>query len=229
MIRLGIVTGMRSEADCLAAHPFPSLLHCAGANAARAHQGALLLARQGATHLVSFGIAGGLDPTLRPGDLVLPDAVISGDGRALTANPALRDALAAAIGATDTVTTGSLYGSPAVVAGYAEKTDLHRRLGCVAVDMESHAVAEAATAVGLPFIVVRVVADHAARPFPRAIQGSLTDDGQQRGGLVAARLLRRPWEIPAVIGLGRDYRAAMRVLRGVAAPALLGLGRGVDL
>ncbi|MGE4220596.1 MAG: squalene--hopene cyclase [Alphaproteobacteria bacterium] len=222
MIRLGVVTGMRSEADCLAQDRSPPLLFCAGASAERAYRGALSLAEQGATHLVSFGIAGGLDPDRLPGDLILPDAVIDGDGRGYTTDAALNGALAAIL---HPATTAPLYGSPTVVAGYADKTALHRKFGCVAVDMESHAVAAAAAERRLPFIVVRVMADHAARPFPRAVQGSLTPDGRQRGGLVAARLLLRPWELPAVIGLGRDYRVAMRVLGGVAAPALLGLAR----
>lgn len=226
MIRLGIVTGMRSEADCVAMHPTPPLLYCAGASAERARSGALSLAGRGATHLVSFGIAGGLDPALRPGDLVLPDIVMSGDGERHAADPSLLAALRAVL---RPASIAPLYGSPRVVAGFADKIALHRRFGCVAVDMESHAVAEAAAAAGLPFIAVRVVADHAARPFPRAVVGSLTADGRQRGGLVAARLLRRPWELPAVIGLGRDYRAAMRVLGGVAAPVLLALGRRVSV
>ena len=222
MIRLGIVTGMRSESDCLTRRSASSLSFCAGANAERAYLGALSLAEQGATLLVSFGIAGGLDPALHPGDLVLPDAVVSNDGRRDTSDPVLSKALAQTLRPTS---TAPLYGSPKVVAGYDDKVALHRRFGCVAVDMESHAVARAAAEAGLPFIVVRVVADHAARPFPRAVQGSVTADGRQRGGLVAARLLLRPWELPAVIGLGRDYRVAMSVLGGVATPALLDLPR----
>jgi len=224
MIRLGIVTGMRSESDCLTRGSASPLRFCAGANAERAYLGALSLADQGATLLVSFGIAGGLDPTLRPGDLVLPDAVVSIDGRRDTSDPGMNESFAQMLQPTS---TGPLYGSPGVVAGYDDKIALHRRFGCVAVDMESHAVARAAAEAGLPFIVVRIIADHAARPFPRAIQGSVTADGRQRGGLVAARLLLRPWELPAVIGLGRDYRVAMSVLGGVAAPALLDLPRRV--
>jgi len=228
MIRLGIITGMRSEAECLKPDGQSSLLFCAGASAERARRGALSLTQQGATHLVSFGIAGGLDPALRAGDVVLPASVVSGDGRVHITDTAFSRSLARR--GLAPASTAAIYGSPSVVASSADKTALHRRFGCVAVDMESHAVAEAAEEAGLPFFVLRVVADHVDRLFPRAIRGSLTEDGRQRGGLVAARLLLRPWELPAVIGLGRDYRIAMRVLGGVAAPALLDLPRrGVDV
>src|SRR3546814_15402596 len=80
--RLAIITGMAAEADCLAEaiRGMPAddqpLLYCAGGSAARARDGALRLARQGVHGLVSFGIAGGLDPSLSPGDLILAQSVM---------------------------------------------------------------------------------------------------------------------------------------------------------
>ena len=68
MSPLGIVTGLIAEADCIARRvgewrqadrPF---LYCAGANGERAREGALRLIEDGAKALISFGMAGGLDP-----------------------------------------------------------------------------------------------------------------------------------------------------------------------
>jgi adenosylhomocysteine nucleosidase len=47
-----------------------------GARTAGAERGAGALIAAGATYLVSFGYAGGLDPALMPGTLLLPDKVL---------------------------------------------------------------------------------------------------------------------------------------------------------
>ena len=71
----GIVTGLEAEAAVLrgaanVSHPdrLP-FIACAGAERARAAAQRLLT--KGAEALISFGIAGGLDPALRPGRLIV--------------------------------------------------------------------------------------------------------------------------------------------------------------
>src|SRR5512135_2689308 len=72
---------MVAEARCLGTAGLPdALVYCSGASPIRAAAGAAALIAQGATVLVSFGLAGGLDPALRPGDLMLADSVILPDG-----------------------------------------------------------------------------------------------------------------------------------------------------
>ena len=66
---------------------------CSGGSPERARAEAARLAAEGATGLVSFGLAGGLAPELRPGDLVLPETVQAPDGRSLPTDPAWRDNL----------------------------------------------------------------------------------------------------------------------------------------
>src|SRR5262249_61247120 len=63
---------------------------------------------------------------------------------------------------------GRLLGTDAIVAEVAEKAELHRTTGALAVDMESHVVADVARRYGLPFAAVRVVCDPAHRALPPA-------------------------------------------------------------
>lgn len=162
------------------------------------------LAAEGAPALVSFGLAGGLDPGLHPGALLVPAEVLADDGRWPT-DPALCARLGGA-------TPGALFGDGAILATAAAKQALHRRTGTVAVDLESAAVARAAARHGLPFAVLRAVCDPASRDLPRAALVALDTQGRIGPLRVAGAVLSRPWEIPALIALGQDAARARRAL-----------------
>jgi adenosylhomocysteine nucleosidase len=217
--RVGIVTGMVAESGCLsdalskAAPDARPLLYCAAASTERAYAGARALVEQGATALVSFGIAGGLAPDLPPGALVLAEAVLDASGRRWTTATAWRLSLQDETGAD---ASGPLLASETAIRTAAEKSELQARTGAIAVDMESGGVARAAEAAGVPFLVVRVVADPASRRLPPSALAGLGPDGRQRPRAVLAALTRRPWDIVELIRLGRDSSTALRRLRRVA-------------
>ena len=82
-----IVVGLRAEALLARRLGVPVVI--GGGTAAGAEAAARrAVVAAGATALVSFGLAGGLDPGLRPGALVVPTAVLCGD-RSFAADPAL--------------------------------------------------------------------------------------------------------------------------------------------
>ena len=114
-------------------------------------------------------------------------------------------------------------GSDSAILTAAAKLDLHGRTGAVAVDMESHAVGRVARDAGLPFLVVRVIADTQARSLPSWIMDGVDDAGHARPWAMAGRLLGSPGSLPALIGLGRDNAKAMACLRRVALIAGPGL------
>jgi len=217
--RIGIVTGMRREEDSLAAAlaSLPEnrrpLTFCAGASAERAYIGARTLVEQGAAALLSIGIAGGLDAALRPGDIVLPDIVRDTRGIEHRVHAEWH---AAVIQEVARPAIGTLYAATEPACTVAEKAALRAATGALAIDMESAAVAVAAAEAGIPYLVLRVIADPADRALPRAALHGIAADGRQRPFAVLARLLLRPGDIPAVIGLARDSGAALRQLRRVA-------------
>ncbi len=221
--RIGIVTGLISEAKCLepAIRALPTAgrpaVFCSGGDAQRAADGVGRLIAEGLSGLLSFGFAGGLDPALVPGDLVIAEAVIAPDGARLETHEGWRAALAEAAAASVSVTLGAIAGSDTAITTRAAKSDLRRSTGAAAIDMESHAVAVAARAAGLPFLAVRAIADPADRPIPALALAGLAPDGHTRPFAVMARILVRPWKLPAMARLAEDTRTAHRALRRVAA------------
>ncbi len=223
MTRLGIVTGLAAEAACvrraaarLPAHDRP-LIFCAGASAARARAGSERLIAEGAEGLISFGIAGALAPGLKPGALVLAESVLAPNGRRSATDGGWRQRLERRAAAAFTMTVAPLLGQDRVVASAAEKSSLFKATKAVAVDMESHGVAAAAEAAGVPLLVLRAVADPARRAIPASASSVLAADGRLRGAALVAPLLSRPWEIIALARLAADGCVAMRSLGRVAA------------
>jgi len=109
-------------------------------------------------------------------------------------------------------TPGALFGDGAILATSAAKAALHARTGAAAVDLESAAVARAAARHGLPFAVLRAVCDPAGRDLPRAALIALDSQGRIGTLRIAAAILSRPGDIPALIALGRDAARARHAL-----------------
>jgi len=209
---IGVVTGLRAEARCLGG--LGVAVACSGARPARARAEAARLVAEGAAGLVSFGLAGALSPALASGDLVLADAVVLPNGERIATDPAWRSRLAARIEAR-APDQAAVAGSDRLLATVAAKQALFAATGALAVDMESHAVAEAAHRAGLPFVVLRAIADPADQALPRAATVALGPDGEVRLLALARALLERPAELPALLRLGRQSSRALAALRRV--------------
>ncbi len=204
--RIGIVVGIAAEARIARRLGWPVAI--GGGTPEGARLAALRLADRGAGALVSFGLVGGLDPSLRPGDLVVAEAVLVG-GTRMAVDPALARRLGGATG--HVVLAGEQ-----VIADCATKRRLWQETGCAAVDLESGAVAGAAAARGLRFAVLRAVCDPAERSLPPAALLALSGDGRIRPALVLLSLARQPGQVSALLALARDAAAARRVLAGRA-------------
>ena len=223
MSPLGLITGMKSEAALLYAaarngsDPVCPMIAVTGGDPLRAETAAREFATAGAAGLISFGIAGGLDPALEPGDLILAEGVRLPDEDVISTQASWRTAFAAATAGT---TDGMIYGSDLAVSRTDDKARLFTDYGVRAVDMESHGVARAAREAGLPFLIVRAIADPADRTIPPAALAGLGPDGEQRPFAVMLAMLRNPAQVPALIQLARDAKTAIRRL-AAAAPSVV--------
>ena len=228
MTGVGIVTALRIEARALGADSIRrgagpragTISAVSGVGCAAAGAAARSLVDAGATALMSFGLAGGLDPSLRVGAVILPIEVISFDGARFPTSSEWREQLTSAVGAEGPVVVGKLLTSAHAIETVAGKARAFRDTGAIAVDMESLAIAAIAAIHRLPFMVVRVIVDTAADELPRAVVAA-AGGGEVRLWRLIGGLLRSPLELPALIRLARRYRVASASLGMIARiPAL---------
>ena len=196
-----------------------ALLAVGGMGEVLAARAARSLVDAGAAGLLSFGFAGGLDPSLSAGTVLLPTEIVSGKGGRFMTSTDWRERLCVAF-AERRPAAGALLTSAAPIDSVADKASAFRETGAVAVDMESLSVAEVAAAHRLPFIAVRVIVDTAADVLPRAVLAA------NRAGSLSLRhllggLALAPLELVVLIRLAQRYRAATRSLAGVARAGLL--------
>lgn len=228
---IGIVSALAAEARTLgpaARHSAElrrladgALLAVSGIGEGAAAAAARRLVLAGAGGLASFGMAGGLDPTLICGAVLLPEEVAAYDGadpRAATAtSPEWRQRLRAALPASCIACGGSLLSSGRPIGRIDAKAAAWRNSRAAAVDMESAAIAQVAGQAGLPFIALRVIVDTAADELPAAVIAA-SSGGPLRIGTLIAGVLRAPGDVGALIRLSARYRIASRVLAAVVRP-----------
>lgn len=181
----------------------------------RARAAAERLVDGGCEALVSWGVAGGLDPALAAGTLIVPRVIVDGDAHRLDVDNALARLFESTL-RPDEPRGAALASAMHAVTSREAKAALHRRLAAAAVDMESASVQALAAERGLPFAAVRSIADRADFALPGALVDALNDEGGVRTGALVTRLLARPGDILPLLRLARDYRAALARLREAA-------------
>jgi adenosylhomocysteine nucleosidase len=175
-----------------------AVVACAGIGATRAALAceAVMKAAPIAT-LISAGLAGACDPSLRVGDVVRASIVIDAKtGERFES--AFEDCNAV-------VVTGGL------IASVHEKQRLHQAYGASAVDMEASTVARIACAHNLEFRAVKAISDEADFAM-EGMERFVTADGHFREVAFAMHSAIRPHTWARVIGLGRNSSRATRAL-----------------
>lgn len=200
-----------------------NLLAISGMGPQAASQAALALAAAGARALLSFGLAGALDPALDAGTVLLPVAVMDGAGTVHATCASWRQQLAARVatlpahrGRGRAAVGGTLLSSAQPLTSALSKSQAWQGTGACAVDMESFAIASVAVAQGIDFAIARVVVDTAVDALPRSVTRATGPRGEVAVPRLLAGLLCRPTDSGALLRLSRRYRAAMRCLRDLA-------------
>lgn len=170
-----------------------ALVTCAGMGAERVTLAVQAAFAEGATELVSAGLAGACDPGLRVGDLVRCSVVVdSRTGERFGADGAV------------------LVTAPAI-ASVREKARLHATYGATVVDMEAAAVARLARAHGVGFRAIKAISDEAG--FELEELGRFgTADGQFREGAFALYALARPALWGRLLQLAGNSKKALGAL-----------------
>lgn len=219
-VDLAIVMALSAERAglqrALARSPAAVTVFQSGPGAVRAGEAARTAIRAGASAVLSWGIAGGLEPQLAPGTVVVPRYVALADGSRLAVEPRWQSALAARLRPRFALREGDLLSVDHVLESPRAKARAALDTGSVAADMESAAIARAAFEAGVPFAAVRVVADSLIDTLPPNVAEWIDPDGRQRITPVFGAMLR-PASWPMLAVLAARYRVARRILAALAA------------
>jgi hopanoid-associated phosphorylase len=174
--------------------------------------------------VVSFGVAGGLDPSLKSGDVVVATEVMSGDTRWLAGLSLTEEQIAGIALGRRRVVRGGLAGVEEVVVAQACKAALRSVTGAAAVDMESHIAAAYAAEHDLPFAALRVISDPATRALPALARAAIKPNGDIDVRTVLRGIARNPRALRALVSTGIDFNRALKSLRGCRSFLLGGEG-----
>ncbi|MBS0469810.1 MAG: hopanoid-associated phosphorylase [Proteobacteria bacterium] len=166
------------------------------------------IAKHKPSGIVSLGIAGGLAPLLKIGDIIVATHVVHDDERYpcdASWLSVLRHKLPRAIPAI-------LVGHDQIVSHIDGKRRLFAHSGAHAVDMESHIAARLAARHGIPFAAIRTISDAASRGLPPAALLPLKPSGRIRTLSVIRSALGEPSQIPDLMRTGRESGRAFRAL-----------------
>jgi len=164
--------------------------------------------KRGCRSIISFGVAGGLAPHLRPGNWVVASSIVDAQRAHPTDHTWSQKILAMIPGAE----YRPIAGVDHAVASPEAKQKMHAETGAAVVDMESHLVARLASTHGLSFAAVRVVIDPAHRVVPDAALAGMRPDGGTSVVAVMRELIMGPSQLSGLLRIAYDAYAARRAL-----------------
>jgi adenosylhomocysteine nucleosidase len=164
--------------------------------------------KRGCRSIISFGVAGGLAPELRPGDWVVASSILDSEHTRPTDRVWSEKILEMIPGAVHM----PIVGVNSAVIDPGAKRQMHVETGAGAVDMESHLVARLASTHGLSFAAVRVVIDPAHRVVPQAALAGMRPDGGTSVMAVIRELISGPTQLAGLLRVAFDAYAARRAL-----------------
>ena len=179
----------------------------------RPHRGLVEERGRAGDCLVSFGIAGGLAPELRAGDVVLSTEVLSDRRSRWQPDERLPRSCRRAGGRDRRYRRAGAWRRADVLATEADKRRAWPETGALAVDLESAVVARIAARAGIPFLVAARDRRPGVRATCRRRRWSRSPRTERRKLVqVLASVLRRPQQLAALFGLARETRPALAAL-----------------
>lgn len=157
---------------------------------------------------ISSGLAGGLQPDYKIGQILAARAVVFGEiesdrGGAVTKGSEALISFAEELGATlaeHFVTEGRVITRAEEKKALSEVAD--------AVEMESFEILRAARDKAIPAVAIRGISDVADQDLPLDLNDVFTDEGQLSIPRVMAQVAQRPQAMPALMRLAQDSKRA---------------------
>ena len=187
-----------------------------------------LLAAEHPSAVLSLGFAGALTAQGRTGDLVLCMELVSGlptPSDPLAADAALADSVRRGLEQSGLPShQGKLLTVPSPLLAPDEKRSAGASSGALAVDMEGHAMAQAALEQATPFLALRVVLDPVGYPLPGLVADIMADGGRRELRHTLRWAATNPAGVPRLISLAYRARRAQQALRRATHALLPHLG-----
>jgi adenosylhomocysteine nucleosidase len=136
--------------------------------------------------ILSCGFAGGLQPQMKIGQIVVADKLLAANAEPVQIGVNMSTDPARGLH------VGTLFTADQIVRTIAEKKTLAEQTGALAVDMESHAVAELCRTLSRRCLAVRVISDDLSRDLPPEVLSVFGGTGAVRFGAVVGALWKRP-------------------------------------
>ena len=181
----------------------------------RASEATNTLIESGVDGLIVVGMAGALDPALSPGDLLIPEVIISESNQKYYCDKVWSSHIHEQIrNDSHNISIHPLYTSANVICNSEDKLKLHQQTQACAVDMESAAV----IALGpyqhqIPCMVIRTIIDPVNYAFPDYIF-KLTDEfGEIPLTRLIPTVLLHPLELKKLYQLVIYYHQATHTLK----------------
>ena len=158
--------------------------------------------------VISAGFSGSIVPPVVQGDIVIGTSIRSHDGRDLKFDLRFESDPDSGLHA------GSLLTAEKILRTVTEKKLAATKTGCLAVDLESFAVADVCRQEGQKFLAVRTISDDLTADLPPEALAIFAAQGYRRWGAVAGSLFRRPssvqdlWELRSQAVRAADALAA---------------------
>lgn len=155
------------------------------------------------------GVAAGLKPEWRPGDLLVAQTVCAPDSESRLSSAVNLIDLAVQCGAKHAPTLVTL---PRIARTITEK----KRLASLgdAADMESLPLMQQWSALGVPSLAVRVILDPVEMPMTCDFEAAMDSHGQAQIAKILAQLARQPQLLPDFLRLARESRRVLKILAG---------------
>ena len=216
-MRVGVIAALYGETvsfshrSCSFLNKHELIVKVSGPGYENATHAAQELLAEGTEILVSWGLAGGLDPSMMPAQIVVGSTVISANGDTLKSDDLIGNRLMDVLSDLQPI-KGPIYTSTYPVSSAAEKSKLHSTHAAIAVDMESAAIAHVAREANAKFAAIRCIIDPSEFDLPPAAEKGIRANGRLNTMLILGHLLKQPWDIGQLIRLANWYRAALRKL-----------------
>jgi adenosylhomocysteine nucleosidase len=158
-------------------------------------------------HVMVVGIAGGVGPSVKIGDIVIPEVVVNGQGGS-EFHPAAIDA---------PLPRGTIVTSDDFIVD-PDRLALLIAAGVIAVDMETGSVAAVCAERGVPWSTVRAISDRAEEGDVEMVKLA-KPDGTPDGAAVARYFAKHPGRVPYMLKVGRGAMLAAKNAATTAARA----------